>query len=330
MADFFVEGQKALKLLERDIQMNTVRQGYIFEGEEGIGKKTAARRFAQMIFCTNDKKPCNSCHGCKMFLAGSHPDLYVLEDAPVKIDAVRKMNDELFVKPIIAGRKVFIVEHADEMNTAAQNAFLKSFEEPPKYAVIILITKNAQSLLPTILSRGTKVVFSPFSEKEIEKFLWEKYSIDGVRASFISRYSAGLIGRCISLTESEEFFKKRDKMIKAISTMTGDKISILDVLDAFEANSKKSNEDINLYFDIFMGFFRDVAVIKLGGRIVNSDYKELLEEFSGKVRASSARGVVEIAAKVKSQINTSMKYDLWIINMLINCWEEIHGTGNRS
>ena len=69
---------------------------------------------------------------------------------------------------------------------------------------------------------------------------------------------------------------------------------------------------------------------KNGGRIINSDYKELLEEFSKKIKGSSARRVVEIAAKVKSEINSSMKYDLWITNMLINCWEEIHGTGNRS
>ena len=330
MADFYIEGQKALNILRRDVQMNTVRQGYIFEGSEGIGKKTAAFQFAQMVFCTGEKKPCGCCHGCSMFLAKTHPDLYVLEDESVKIDAVRKMNDELYIKPLISERKVFIVEHADEMNVAAQNAFLKSFEEPPKYAVIILITKSSQKLLPTILSRGTKIVFSPFGEKEIEKFLSEKYSITGEKASFIARYSNGLIGRCIEITESEDFFKKRDKMIKAIQTLTGDKISILNVLDAFDANTRKTNEDIDLYFDIFTGFFRDVAVIKTGGRIVNSDYKDILSEFSGKIRAASARGVISIAADVRSKINTSMKYDLWITNMLINCWEEIHGTGNRS
>ena len=330
MTDFYIKGQKALKILERDIQMNTVRQGYIFEGCEGIGKKTAARRFAQMIFCTENNKPCGVCHGCKMFLAGSHPDFHVLEDSPVKIDAIRKLNDELFVKPLISDRKVFIVENADDMNNAAQNAFLKSFEEPPKYAVIVLISCNANNLLPTILSRGTKIPFSPFTGKEIEGFLADKYSVTGMGASFVSLYSSGVVGRAIDIMESEDFFKKRDRMIKAISALSGDKISIITLLDAFDASGRKANEDIDLYFDIFMGFFRDVSVMKAGGRIINSDYQDIIEEFSSKIRAKSARGVIDIAAKVKSEMNSSMKYDLWITNMLINCWEEIHGTGNRS
>lgn len=330
MADFYIEGQKALEILKRDIQLNTVRQGYIFEGVEGIGKKSAARLFAQMALCTGEKKPCNECHGCRMFLAGSHPDVYILDSSPVKIDSVRQMNDELFVKPIISDRKVFIIEHADEMNTAAQNAFLKSFEEPPSYAVIIMITTSQNKLLPTILSRGTKIAFSPFPEKDIEKFIIDKYSLSGARASFVAAYSGGVVGRAIDIVESEEFFKKRDKLIRSTSLLSGDKISILTVLDAFNASGRRANEDLDLYFDVFMGFFRDVLVLKQGGRVINSDYKEIIEEFSAKVRGKAARNVISIAAEVRSKINNSMKYDLWITNMLINCWEEIHGTGNRS
>lgn len=330
MADFYIEGQKALKMLERDIKENTVRQGYIFEGRSGIGKKTAARRFAQMALCTGEKKPCGVCHGCSMFLAGSHPDLYVLEDSPVKIEAVRNMNSELFVKPIISERKIFIVENADEMNEKAQNAFLKSFEEPPKYAVIILIAKSTEKLLATIMSRGTKIVFSPFPEKDIEKFIFEKYGLSGKKGAFVARYSGGIVGRAIEITENEDFFKKRDRLIKAISTLSGDKLSVLTVLDAFDASGRKSSGDIDVYFDIFMGFFRDVLAFKQGGRVINSDYIELIEKFSAKIPGKAAREVINIAADVKSKINISMKYDLWITNMLINCWEEIHGTGNRS
>ena len=97
MAEFFIVGQKALDMLRRDVKMNTVRQGYIFEGSDGIGKKTVARLFAQMIFCTEENKPCGKCHGCSMFNAGSHPDFFVLEESPVKIDSVRifsSMNHE--------------------------------------------------------------------------------------------------------------------------------------------------------------------------------------------------------------------------------------------
>lgn len=329
MSDYFIEGQKALKILKRDIEMNTVRQGYIFEGSEGIGKKTTARLFAQMALCTSDNKPCGECSNCRFFKAGTHPDYFVIDDSPVNIATVRNLNDELFVKPLIADRKIFVIEHADEMNVAAQNAFLKSFEEPPKYAVIILIASSTKKLLDTILSRGTKIPFSPFSEKDIQTFVENKYDLTGSRSAFVSLYSSGIVGRAIEITESEEFFKKRDEIIKAAAMLTGDKISILSVADAFGAKGRGLPSDYEMFFDVFTGFFRDVAVFKNSGRIINSDYKSLVEDVSAKMREASARGVVEIASKVKAEINSSMKYDLWITNMLINCWEEIHGTGNR-
>ncbi len=334
MADFFIPGQKAREVLKRDIQMNTVRQGYIFEGSDGIGKKTVAREFAQMIFCSGDNKPCGKCHGCSMFNAGSHPDFFVLDQSPVKIDSVRDMNAELFVKPLIAERKVFIVEHADEMNNESQNAFLKSFEEPPYYAVIILITSSLNKLLPTILSRGTKVSFNPFSQREIEKFVSDKYSLTGARASFVARYSAGIVGRAIEICEDEDILEKRDGIIKAISKLSHEKVSILELSRAMGATGREAPSDADFYFDVFSSFFRDVAAIKAGGNIINTDYKDVIESFAANIRGSSARGVVEIVSQTKSDmsanIKAKMKYDLWIINMLIKCWEEIYGTGNRS
>lgn len=330
MADCFIQGQRAVEILKNDLKSNTVRQGYILEGEGGIGKRTAARRFAKAVFCTGDEKPCGVCHNCKMFDAGTHPDFFVSDESPVKIESVRRLNDELFIKPLISDRKVFIVEHADEMNIASQNAFLKSFEEPPGYAVIILCASSAKKLLPTILSRGTKVAFSPFSEEKIKAFAEKKYNLTKDRAEFVARYSGGIVGRAIDITEDGEFFKKREEMIEAISLLTEDKVNILSLLASFGATGRKYPEDADLCFDIFTGFFRDVAVLKNGGRIINSDCEGVLNSVASKVRAASARRIVEIASDVKSKINSSMKYDLWIMNMLINCWEEIHGTGNRS
>ncbi len=334
MAEFFIHGQKALEMLRRDVKMNTVRQGYIFEGSDGIGKKTVAKEFAQMIFCTDENKPCGKCHGCSMFKAGSHPDFFVLEESPVKIESIRRMNDELFIKPLISDRKVFIVEHADEMNQESQNAFLKSFEEPPYYAVIILVTSSVHKLLPTIVSRGTKVSFTPFSQNEIERFVCNKYSLTGARASFVARYSAGIVGRSVELCESEDILEKRDVIINAIANLSHEKITILKVADAMGATGRDMPRDADFYFDVFTSYFRDVAAIKSDGNIINTDYKDEIEGFARNIRGSSARRVIDIAARVKTElcanIKAKMKYDLWITNMLIKCWEEIYGTGNRS
>ncbi|MBR5535860.1 MAG: hypothetical protein IKU60_04345 [Clostridia bacterium] len=334
MADFFIRGQKALEMLRKDVQINTVRQGYIFEGSEGIGKKTVAREFAKMIFCEAENKPCGKCHGCMMFSAGTHPDFFVLEESPVKIESVRRLNDELFVKPLIADRKVFVIEHADEMNQESQNAFLKSFEEPPYYAVIILITSSAHKLLPTILSRGTRVLFKPFSQREIENFVSEKYSLTGARSSFVARYSAGVVGRAVEICEDEEILTKRDGIIRAITGLSHEKVSILPVIEAMGATGRNIPSDGDFYFDVFTSFFRDVAALKVGGSIINTDYKDVVESFAKNIKGSSARGIIDVVSKTRADmsanIKAKMKYDLWITNMLIKCWEEIYGTGNRS
>ena len=325
----FIKTQKALMVLERDIEEG-VKQGYIFEGAKGVGKKTTARYFAKAALCTGEKKPCGRCHSCDIFEAGTHPDLYIEENTPVKIENIRSINDELFVRPIISDRKVFIIENADDMNIPAQNAFLKSFEEPPAYAVVILLASSSQNLLPTVRSRGTRVIFSPFEEREVAEFVEQKYGADPRLARFAARYSGGIIGRAKEIMESEDFFAKRTEMIDAIMTLSHDKSSIFSVIDAFGTKTRKMPGDTDISFDIFMGFFRDVAALKSGGDVINTDMEEKTRAFAQRVRASSARRIIDIAGETRAGLNASMTYNLWITDMMIKVWEEIHGTGNRS
>lgn len=330
-ADYFIEGQKAVEQLERDVAEGNVKQSYVFAGAAGIGKRTAAKKFAMAALCTaKSKKPCGECHNCRMFEAGTHPDVKIIDDSPINIKTVREINDEMYVKPLIAQRKVFIIENADTMNAAAQNAFLKSFEEPPSYALIILAVTSVQNLLPTILSRGTRINFVPFSEDEIKKYATEKYGADAKKAEFAAQYSAGIVGRAEEIMEKGDFFEKRDALIRAIAKLSPDKMSIYAVLDAMEAGARKMPNDAKMYFEIFIGFFRDVAAAKSGGRIINSDYEDVLKEFAGKVKGAAARKIVKCAAQTISELNVSMRYDLWMTEMMINCWEDIYGNGSGS
>ncbi len=326
----FITGQRANTLLKKDIEMNAVRQSYIFEGAEGIGKKTAAQSFAKAVLCSGENKPCGTCHSCRMIEAGSHPDFFVVPDDPVKIDTVREITGEILIKPIISDKKIFIIENADKMNAASQNAFLKIFEEPPSYACLILIASSAKNLLPTILSRGTKVLFTPFSEEKIKEFVKEKYAADEKKAEFLARYSGGIVGRAIDIMESEDFFAKRDKVLKAAAKLSYDKTSLLPLIEAFGADGRKMPSDVDMYFDVFMGFFRDVSAVKEGGRVINADAEDMIREFAAKTKAVAARKAIDIASSVRERLNVSMKYDLWITDMMINCWEELYGTGNRS
>ena len=328
----YLTTQKAFRNLITSARRGNCSQAYIFEGMKGIGKYTAARIFANTLHCTGENKPCGKCPDCKKHAASTHSDLIVVgEGGSIKIEDIRSMNDELYIKPALSDKKICIVKNADSMNQHAQNALLKVFEEPPSYAVIILLSENVKNLLPTIRSRGSKVVFEPFSEKEIHEYILRQYPLKKDSAEFIALYSGGVIGRAIDICENEEFFETRRKMFEAAAALTGDRLSIFTLGDAFGIkNARTGFENCSLYFDLFTSFMRDSLAIKSGARIINQDMRPLIEVFSSKVTLSAILSIIEKTANVRSQINVSMKYDLWIVNMLINCWEDIHGKGSRS
>lgn len=327
----YLTGQRAFKMLIDSARTNTVRQAYIFEGMRGIGKYTAARIFANAIHCTGENAPCGKCPDCKKHMANTHSDLFILgEEGRIKVDDIRAMNEELYIKPALSQRKICIVRNADTMNADAQNALLKSFEEPPDYAVIILLSENVKNLLSTIRSRGNKVVFEPFSEEEIKKYILMQYPNKKDSAEFIAMYSGGIIGRAKDICENEEFFETRKSFFEASAQLTGDRKSIFPLAELFGAKSKGGFDGCDLYFDLFLSFMRDVLALKTGARVINEDMRPLLESFGKRVTVSSVVSIIERTADVRAGLNVSMKYDLWIVNMLINCWEDIHDKCSRS
>ncbi len=327
----YLTTQKAFRTLISSARNNKVGQAYIFEGMKGVGKFTCARIFANAIHCTGDVKPCGVCPDCKKHAANTHSDLFIIVgEGSITVDDIRSMNEQLYIKPALSERKIFIIRGADNMNDAAQNALLKSFEEPPQYAVIILLSENIKNLLPTIRSRGSRVEFEPFAEKEIYDFILRQYPLKKDIVSFAALYSGGIIGRAIDICEDEEFFSIRKTMFERIAKMTGDRVSVLEIADSFGVKSKTKFVGCDLYFDLFTSFMRDVMAQKSGGRIINSDMMPYIEAFSSKVTLASVLSIIERTAKTRSQLNKSMNYELWIMNMLINCWEDIHGKGSRS
>ncbi len=327
----YLTTQKAFQTLLSSAREGRFSQAYIFEGVKGVGKYTAARIFANAIHCTGEVKPCGVCPDCKKHAALTHSDLIIIggEDT-ITVDDIRAMNEQLYIRPALSEKKICIIRGADNMNDGAQNALLKSFEEPPSYAVIILLSENEKNLLQTIRSRGTKVVFEPFSEKEIAEYMLRQYPLKKDIIPFIALYSGGVIGRAMAICEDEEFFETRKNMFNAISRMADDNLSVIKVAELFGVKSKGSYANCDLYFDLFTSFMRDAMATKVGGRVINQDEQALIEEFASKVTLSSVLSIIERAAFTRSGLNKSMNYELWITNMLINCWEDIHGKGSRS
>lgn len=209
------------EMFRRTIRRGRLSQSYLFVGAEGIGKFQFARRLAQCLLCRDSDgdpmEPCGNCSGCKPFLAGSHPDFLSVgcpegkRELPIALlvgsedrRGQEGLCHDLSLAPLPGSRKVAIVDDADTMNEASANSFLKTLEEPPQRAVLLLIASNLDALLPTIKSRCQLVRFSPLSNADIKALLLEQELVSSDEdAEFASAMSEGSLSVARQLVEPE-------------------------------------------------------------------------------------------------------------------------------
>jgi DNA polymerase-3 subunit delta' len=141
---------------------------YLISGPEGSGKHTLVRLLSAAILCKDSRKPCLRCSACRKVLSGNHPDFITVDDPDKKIvpvDLVRQARADIYVRPNEADRKIYLFPRGHNMELPSQNALLKVLEEPPEYGVFLLLTENAEKLLPTVRSRCMELPLLPLSEE---------------------------------------------------------------------------------------------------------------------------------------------------------------------
>ena len=173
-----IGNEKNKELLKSIIDTNNIAHSYMFVGKESIGKLIFAKEFAKAILCENSEKPCNICKSCIEFDTNNNPDFSILEPegTSIKIDSIREFIKKVYEKPVVSNKKVYIINDSNYMTKEAQNALLKTLEEPPEYVTIILITSNENMFLPTIKSRCTKITFNKLKDTELAKVLEKQYN----------------------------------------------------------------------------------------------------------------------------------------------------------
>ena len=173
MFEALIGNEDIKKSLSESLKNQKTSHSYIFKGEAGVGKKLFAQDFAKGILCLNNVGGNDNCDSCIKYNAGSNPDYNEIEPdgKRIKIDQIRKMQEKIQERPIISDKKVYIIDNADTMTEESQNCLLKTLEEPPRYATIILITTDENKLLPTIKSRCITIKFDIISNEELRKHL---------------------------------------------------------------------------------------------------------------------------------------------------------------
>ncbi|MDK2800760.1 MAG: polymerase subunit delta [Clostridiales bacterium] len=326
-------GQRTvIKSLENSIRNHMVSHAYIFEGPEGIGKKTVASIFATALTCKSlQVQPCGVCTSCIKSKSNNHPDIKTIEDNGnhIGVDIVRELQKDIYIKPYESNKKIYIIPRADRMTVQAQNSLLKIFEEPPEYGVMILTTVNASLLLSTILSRAILVRFRIHPYEEIETFLRKEYPELKEEISSLAMLSGGVIGRAKAIASSEEFRDMRQEVVEVITRLLSDsEWDVLNVINYF--NDHK--HIIELILDFLLLWFRDILFIKelhSESMVINIDMRGKLHEFSRKVSSRAVCNIIDIILDIKKKISMNANYTLAIETMLIKSWEEVHGKGSR-
>ena len=204
-----IEGhEKSIRILQRAISNNALAHAYLFSGQAGIGKKKTAFALAAAVNCLNARPEggCGECPSCRKVDTLGHPDVHVLlpDGDEIKIDQIRQVQSDFALKPFEGTKKVLIVDNAESMNAASSNAFLKTLEEPPGDALIILITAMPQGLLPTIRSRCQEITFHPLPRNTLARALVRMRGLSEEDAWFIAALAQGSMGRGLEMDIAQE------------------------------------------------------------------------------------------------------------------------------
>lgn len=310
------------------VNSGMVSHAYILNGEKGSGKKLLANLFAMSLQCENrepDGDACGKCRSCRQALSGNHPDIIRIhheKPSTITVDEIREqVNNDIVIKPYSSKYKIYIIADGDMMNVQAQNALLKTIEEPPEYAVIMILTENADTLLPTIRSRCVMLKLRNIKDQLVKKYLMEHMEIPDYKADICVAFAQGNMGKAISLATSEHFNEIKEEAVKLLRNIDGMQA------DELAEAVKKCSEfkmDITDYLDIIAVWYRDVLIYKATksvDRVVFSDQMRPIRERSSKSSYEGLELILEAIEKAKARLKSNVNFELTMELLLLTIKE---------
>ena len=237
----------------RSVKAWRIAHAFLLSGPHGTGKRTCANYLTQTILCASPQAPCGQCPACKKVLAGLHPDVHVVgeEEKSISVDTIRALRDQLALRPFEADRHIALIPRADRMTAQAQNALLKTLEEPAGGNVFFLLTDQPGAMLPTIVSRCRRLRFSPVSVEACAEILAEK----GVQ---------GAVGRALEIAGDEDYLPLREKALSSLKALSGGKAGVARAI-SFLGEGKSAAARAPEWLEILEVVARDLMARENGG-----------------------------------------------------------------
>ena len=314
--------EAAISALRKALEGGTLPGAYLFLGAPGVGKGTLARAFAQAVACTHPRllpfDSCGECESCRRIEAGTQPEIVTVQPAGDQMQIWQfwdrdnrptrgVLSHTLNYAPSIGAKRVYIIERADTLNEAAANSLLKVLEEPPPYALFVLLAPHAARVLPTIASRSQMIRVNAMTRLELAGYLQERVGVEPERAAMLAAYAEGRVGQAVQLARSpnavDEIAKVLDfaeslaqaprvralRLAEQMRKLSGQIKALLgeepaagteatgggdDDESAPTGKEKTGRRQLAAIFDLLVVFYRDLLTLRVGGSpesVINTD-----------------------------------------------------------
>ena len=288
-----------IQYIQNAVEQDKVSHAYILNGAKGSGKKMLAKLFAMTLQCENSQsEPCGECRSCRQADSGNQP-----------------------IKPYSNRYKIYIIPEADLLTVQAQNALLKTIEEPPEYAIIFLLTENADSLLPTIRSRCVMLKLRNIKDTLIKKYLMEQLHIPDYQVDICAAFAQGNMGRAIMLATSEHFNEIKEEAVQLLKYI--DEMELNEIVSAIKEINKYKLE-VTDYLDLLTVWYRDVLLYKAtkeAGKVVFGDQLTYIKEKASKSSYEGIEIILDSIEKAKTRLKANVNFDLVMELLLLTIKE---------
>ncbi len=308
------------------IEQDKISHAYIINGEVDSGKKLLARAFAATLQCEQGgTEPCGACKSCIKMASGNHPDIITVSHEKPNVISVEEIRtqvvDHILTKPYESKYKIYIIPDAQLLNVQAQNAILKTIEEPPEYGIIILLTSNLNKMLDTVCSRCLVLNTKPIRERDMLGYLMKEMGLSEDRAYFCLDFAQGNLGKAIKLASNEEYVQVIESVVEVMK-----KIQNLDVEDLAIAleHMQKFKMSINDYMDLMMMWYRDALMLKVTGNIDKLLFKGEYSAMKKQAQVLSYKAIedkIDAIARAKTRLDVNANFDITMELLLLTLKE---------
>lgn len=313
-----------LKMVKNSLLKERVAHAYLYEGMRGTGKKDIGFLMAKCIFCLSPidgYKPCEICLNCKRINNGNHPDIHLVEPdgLSIKKGQIHALQGEFAKTGVESKKKLYMIVHADKMTTNAANSLLKFLEEPHPGTMAILMTEQAQQILPTILSRCQIIGFTPLSPKNLEKQLVE-HGVNPDSAPIFAQLTNNF-EEALEFSQNDWFAQAQKIVVKLYEVLKKNSLEAMVTLQENWFGHFKEKEQIDRGLDLFLLVFKDLLYIQLGknDQIVNLSERSRLEQYAlqttGRRLTEQMAAILEAKRKLHANMNPQLLMEELVLKL---------------